>query len=61
MNFEGDGWDSRDIEYRDNKIKKLRKAVEMALDLEENILIDFKKYGLKSDADIAKKYREALE
>ena len=39
---------------------ELSKAVELALDLFENGLVDFKKYGLRQDSDIADLYRSAL-
>ena len=40
--------------------EKLVEALELATDLFENGLVDFKKYGLTCDKDIAKKYRAAL-
>lgn len=35
-------------------------TIKMALDLQENTFIDFKKYGLKEDEDIEVKYRQAI-
>ena len=40
--------------------EKLVEALELATDLFENGLVDFKKYGLTCDEDIAKKYRAAI-
>lgn len=39
---------------------RYREALELALELAENGLVYFKKYGLNNDKDIVKKYREAL-
>jgi hypothetical protein len=39
---------------------ELYEALELALDLDENELVDFAKYGLTKDLDITKKYRAAL-
>jgi len=35
-------------------------ALKMAAELQEDQLIDFKKYGLKQDEDIGVKYEEAI-
>ena len=47
-------------EQQAGEIERLRAALTLALDLSENGLIDFEKYGLKCDADIEKVYRAAL-
>jgi len=41
-------------------VERLRASLKMALDIAENGLIDFGKYGLTCDDDIAKAYRNAL-
>ena len=51
---------NRMIDERDERIAALEALVAMALDLADNGLIDFKKYGLTKDEDIAEKYRAAL-
>ena len=40
---------------------RLRAAVELALELAENELVDFKRYGLEQDSDIPAFYHAALD
>ena len=42
-------------------LKLALEALKMAAELQEDQLIDFKKYGLKQDEDIGVKYEEAID
>lgn len=61
MSFFSEQESSENRELR-AEVERLRIAVELALDLFENELVDFKKYGLEpeEDSSIAAFYRAAL-
>ena len=44
----------------EGKLAKAVKALELALELADNGLVDFSRYGLSCDADINKHYRTTL-
>ena len=48
------------IEELEAKLAKAEEALELALELADNGLVDFSKYGLSCDADINKHYRTTL-
>ena len=48
------------IEELESKLAKAVKALELALELADNGLVDFSRYGLSCDADINKHYRTTL-
>jgi hypothetical protein len=61
-------WVIKEVKEMESEIKRLKdqndryqEALELALELAENGLVDFKKYGLNEYNDIIKKYREALK
>ena len=47
-------------EYYETKLAKAVEALELALELADNDLVDFSRYGLSCDADINKHYRTTL-
>ena len=51
----------QDYAEAQQRIHDLEEAVRLALDLSENGLIDYQKYGLTCHDDIEQKYRNALE
>ena len=48
------------IEELEAKLAKAVEALELALELADNDLVDFSRYGLSCDADINKHYRTTL-
>jgi len=48
------------IEELETKLANAVEALELALELADNGLVDFSKYGLSCDADINKHYRTTL-
>ena len=49
------------IKVLEGETERLRDALEMMVELHQNELIDFDKYGLETDADILVKAKQALE
>ena len=52
-------WEGR-AEAAEAKLAKAVEALELALELADNGLVDFSRYGLSCDADINKHYRTTL-
>ena len=48
------------IEELEAKLAKAVEALELALELADNDLVDFSEYGLSCDADINERYRTTL-